>query len=107
VPERLPLPLDLLARHELTRAALAEATPKRSELMRDFLGRLAIALQSALTEAPRASLARRVRARLDLALMQSAARADDPLRSVMAQPGTARWRALWWSWREARASARG
>ena len=105
-PERLPVPLDLLARHELTRAALAEATPKRSELVRDFLDRLATALQSALAEAPRASLARRVRARLDLALMQSAVRAEDPLSAVTAQPGAARWKALWWSWREARAAAR-
>jgi len=106
VPERLPVPLDLLARHELTRAALVEATPKRSELMRDFLGRLATALQSALAEAPRASLARRVRARLDLALIQSAVRAENPLRAVMTQAGAARWKALWWSWREAHASAR-
>jgi phytoene synthase len=105
-PERLPVPIDLLARHELTRAALIESTPKRSELMRDFLGRLAAALQSALAEAPRASLARQVRARLDLALMQSAVRAGDPMHAVMEQPGAARWKALWWSWREARASAR-
>ncbi|HEX7914316.1 hypothetical protein [Rudaea sp.] len=104
-PERLPVPLDLLARHELTRAALAESAPERSELARDFLGRLAAVLQSALAEAPRVPLARRVRARLDLALMQSAVCADDPLRAVMAQPGAARWKALWWSWREARASA--
>ncbi|MBS0583958.1 MAG: hypothetical protein JSS42_12735 [Proteobacteria bacterium] len=107
VPERLPVPLDLLARQELTRAALAESTPKRSELVRDFLDRLADASKSALTDAPRALVARRVRARLDLALMQDAVRADDPLRAVMAQPGAARWKALWWSWRAARAAARG
>src|SRR5438445_5813650 len=38
VPERLPVPLDLLARHELTRAMLAEAHPKRTELLRGFPG---------------------------------------------------------------------
>lgn len=107
VPERLPVPLDLLARQELTRAALAESTPKRSELVRDFLGQLADTAKSALTDVPRALVARRVRARLDLALMQDAVRADDPLRAVMAQPGAARWKALWWSWRAARAAARG
>ena len=106
VPERLPVPLDLLARHETTRSALAEAVPKRAELVRDHLGRLASTLQNALAEAPRAPLARRVRSRLDLALMQNAAHSADPLRAVVAQPGGARWKTLWWSWREARASAR-
>lgn len=106
VPERLPVPLDLLARHELTRAALAESTPKRRELVRDLLGRLAQASTAALAHAPAALVARRVRARLDLALIQAAQRADDPLRALMAQPGAARWKTLWWSWREARASAR-
>ena len=106
VPERLPVPLNLLARHELTRAALAEAAPKRTELVRDFLGQLAAELHAAVTEAPHAPNARRVRARLDHALMQRAMRADDPLRAVLAQPGAARWRALWWAWCEARALAR-
>lgn len=107
VPERLPVPLDLLARHELTRAALAETTTKRAELVRDFLGRLADSLQAALNEAAHAPCARRVRARLDLALIRRARSADDPLRAVMAQPGSARWKALWWSWREARREIRG
>ncbi|MBS0590139.1 MAG: hypothetical protein JSR65_05820 [Proteobacteria bacterium] len=105
-PERLPVPLDLLARHELTRAALAEVTPKRGELVREVLGGLSAVLQRALVEMPCGLLARRVRARLDLALMQNAMRAGDPLRAVMTPPGAARWKALWWSWREARAAAR-
>jgi len=105
-PERLPVPLDLLARHELTRAALADSGPKRETLLRDFLGRLADALRAALAAAPHAPLGRRVRARLDLALIQTALRSSDPLRALMAQPGDARWKALWWSWREARRSAR-
>ena len=107
VPERLPVPLDLLARHELTRAALAEPAPKRRELVRDFVGSLADAASIALADVPSALVARRVRARLDLALMKFAQRADDPLRALMVQPGDARWKALWWSWREARAAARG
>lgn len=106
VPERLPIPLDLLARHELTRAALAEPTTKRRELVRDFVGSLADAASIALADVPSALVARRVRARLDLALMKFAQRADDPLRALMVQPGDARWKALWWSWREARAAAR-
>jgi phytoene synthase len=104
--EHLPVPLDLLARHELTRATLAESGPKRSELLRDYLGRLAVALHAALTAAAGAPLARRVRARLDLALMRDAQRAEDPLRILMKQPGAAHWKALWWSWREARRGAR-
>jgi phytoene synthase len=105
VPERLPVPLDLLARHELTRAALAEPSPKRSELVRDFLGSLAHASGAALADVPSALVARRVRGRLDLDLMKLAQRADEPLRELMKQPGDARWKALWWSWREARAAA--
>jgi len=101
-PERLPIPLDLLARHELTRSGLAEHGARRAELLRDFLGRLGAALQAALTGAPRASLPRRVRGRLDLALMQEAKRAENPLHVLMKQPGAASWKTLWWSWREAR-----
>ena len=104
-PERLPVPLGLLARHELTRAGLAEAGPKRDALLRDFLALLAEALTAALADAPHAPLGRRVRARLDLALMRNAQRAGEPLRALMAQPGAARWKTLWWSWREARRSA--
>lgn len=104
-PERLPVPLDLLARHELTRAGLAQASSKRNALLRDFLARLAETLEAALANAASAPLGRRVRARLDLALMRNAQRAGEPLRALMAQPGAARWKALWWSWREARRSA--
>jgi len=101
-PERLPVPLDLLARHEMTRAALAESTPKRAGLVRDFLGQLEDSAQAALNDAARASYVRRVRARLELALMRRAQRADDPLHGLVRQPGEAHWKALWWSWREAR-----
>ena len=104
-PERLPVPLDLLARHELTRAALTDTGPKREALLRDFLARLAGALGDALAASPSAPLGRRVRARLELALMRTALRSGDPLRALMAQPGAARWKALWWSWREARRAA--
>ncbi len=104
-PERLPLPLDTLARHEMTRGALSESGAKRDELVRDFLGRLTVALDETLGAAPRAPLGRRVRARLDLALMRDARRAGSPLRALLKQPGAARWKALWWSWREARRGA--
>lgn len=105
-PERLPVPLDLLARHASTRAALAEPGAKRRELLRDFLLRLIAELHAALAAAPCAPLGRCVRARLDLALAQSALRADDPLLTLAVPPGSARWKTLWWSWREARRSAR-
>lgn len=105
--ERLPVPLDVLARHESTRGALSEASAKRDDLLRDLLGRLAGATTAALGDSPRAPLARRVRGRLDLALMQTAQRSAEPLRALMSQPGAARWKALWWSWREARRLANG
>ncbi|MFT3792114.1 MAG: hypothetical protein QM741_13795 [Rudaea sp.] len=100
--ERFPVPLALLARHGLARGDLTGNDAKRGELLRDFLGPLSAALQAALADARRAPLGRRVRARLDLALMRKAQRTDDPLRALMAQPGDARWKSVWWSWREAR-----
>lgn len=41
---RLPLPLDLLARHRLARGDLAQATPRRRAAVRDWLAELATGL---------------------------------------------------------------
>ncbi len=96
------VPLDLLARHGLARSALAEPSPARSALLRDYLGLVRDEIDSALAQASWASLGRRVRARLDRELAAKAHDAVDPSAMLAAQPGLRRWRSLWLSWREAR-----
>jgi phytoene synthase len=100
------LPLDLLARHGATRAALATATPLRSAVLRDHLATLTQQIQGALALASPPSLSRRVRTRLDLALAAGAQRASDPLAYLTARTPAGRWRSLMTAWHEARALAR-
>jgi phytoene synthase len=101
------IPLDLLARHGLARSALAEPSPARSALLRDYLGLVQDEIDAALAQAPQASLGRRVRARLDLELAAKARAAADPSAVLARHPGLRRWRSLWLSWREARRMAVG
>jgi 15-cis-phytoene synthase len=101
------VPLDLLARHGLARSALAEPNPGRSALLRDYLGLVQAEIDSALAQASRASLGRRVRARLDRELVAKARAAADPSAILADHPGPRRWRSLWLSWREARRLALG
>jgi 15-cis-phytoene synthase len=105
--ERLPLPLSLLARHGVTRSGLAEATPERAALMRDYLDELSVEISGALCVAARHSLTQRVRTRLDRELVAAARRAPDPLAYLATHAQAGRWRSLWVAWREARALARG
>lgn len=108
-PSRLDaqLPLDLLARHGVTRADLVAQTPLRATLLRDHLAALAQQIHSALANAAAPSLSRRVRTRLDLALATAARRATDPLAYLTAHTPAGRWRSLLAAWREARATAHG
>jgi hypothetical protein len=101
------IPLDLLARYGLARSALAEPSPARSALLRDYLGLVQDQIDGALAQAPRASLGRRVRARLDHELAARARAAADPSAVLARHPGLRRWRSLWFSWREARRMAVG
>lgn len=100
------LPLDLLARHGLARSSLAEPSPQRAAVLRDFLGLLHAEIDAALAQAPRASLGRRVRARLDRELTVKARAAADPAIILAEHTQERRWRSLWLSWREARRLAR-
>jgi 15-cis-phytoene synthase len=101
------VPLDLLARHGLARSALAEPGPRRSMLLRDYLGLVQAEIDAALAQASRASLGRRVRARLDRELAATARAAADPWAMLARPPALRRWRSLWLSWREARRQALG
>jgi phytoene synthase len=95
------IPLDLLARHGLARSSLAEPSPARTALLRDYLALVRDEIDAALTQAPQASLGRRVRARLDRELAARAREAADPW-ALLARRPASRWRSLWLSWREAR-----
>jgi phytoene synthase len=105
--ERLSLPLDLLARHGLTRAQLSSASDRRNALLRDYLAALAGALRAALAGPRACGLYRRVRTRLDRSLISTAQTATDPLLHLREQPAAGRWTCLWAAWREARAMTRG
>ena len=101
------IPLDLLARHGLARSALAEPSPARTALLRDYLGLVRDEIDAALAQAPQASLGRRVRARLDRELAARASAAADPSALLARHPAPRRWRSLWLSWREARRKTAG
>jgi len=102
--QRLPVPLDLLARHGIGRADLGTTSAARSALVRDFIQALAAHSPG---DAAGGTLAQRVRARLDAALMCGALAAGDPLAYLRARTPSTRWQALWITWREARAVAAG
>jgi phytoene synthase len=106
VSERLPLPLDLLARHGLTRSMLTQPGEGRTAALRDYLGVLSEHVGAALAETSGATLGCRVRARLDLAAIRQAVRAPDPLSWLIAHPHVGRWTSLWSAWSEARQLAR-
>lgn len=98
----LPLPLGLLARHELTRAELAYESPQRNMLIKDFLDELVLEGNGALGVSAVRSLPLRVRAALDRRRIEAALRAIDPLHWLGAHPHASRWRILWTTWIEAR-----
>lgn len=102
--DSLPLPLDLLARHGLTRSSLSAPTPQRAALLRDHLDALADVLARNVTIPSRRGLYQRVRIRLDRSLMLAARNAADPL-AFLGLHRAGRWNSLWVAWREARAQA--
>ncbi len=100
------LPLDLLARHGVTRRDLTTATQPCAALLRDYLGALTGEIHKALAVTSPASLTRRVRTCLDLFFASKAQRAADPLAYLVAHTPAGRWRSLLAAWREARALER-
>lgn len=100
----LPLPLGLLARHELTRAQLAYESPQRNMLIKDFLDELVLDGNGALGVSAVRSLPLRVRAAIDRRRIASALRVTDPLRWLVAHPHAGRLRTLRTTWSEARAA---
>lgn len=104
--ERPPFPLDLLARHGASRTDLAHAGRVRTILLRDYLAALAKELDNARTAVGALTLTRRVRARLDCALVRAAQSATDPLDHLAERADPGRWRTVWYAWSEARRNSR-
>jgi phytoene synthase len=103
---RLPLPLGLLARHGLARADLAQPSPARSRLLKDFLDELVLEINGALGVASARTLRMRTRVRLDRDLITAALKNVDPLPYLVTHARPGYWPSLWAAWREARVAAR-
>jgi phytoene synthase len=94
------IPLNLLARHQLSRDALTQAGAPREALLRDQLQALSNAL-STHALLPDAGFAVRLRQRLDRRLAKRAAAASTPSQAMRAAVGVPAATA-WYAWREAR-----
>lgn len=104
--ERLALPLNLLARHRLTRETARAQDANGTAFAKDYLAQLGGEIDRALRTAPVDSLPIRVSARLDSRLATQAQRVPDPLAWLAENGRSGRWRCLRVCWREARALAR-
>ncbi|MDC8015153.1 squalene/phytoene synthase family protein [Tahibacter soli] len=96
---RATLPLNRLARHQLSRDDLARPGAARDAAMHDQLADIAADL-AAVGDA--ATLAARARARLDRRLVAAARRAADPLPVLWHGLARAPATTFWHAWREAR-----
>lgn len=97
---RLPLPLDLLARHRLARGDLAHASPAQTAALRDWLDVLRgwYAPLDAAGGGPLAAAG----ASADRWRLRSAARSGDPLATLRAAMTRLPLRASWAAWRGGR-----
>ncbi|NCT68030.1 MAG: hypothetical protein GXC76_10370 [Rhodanobacteraceae bacterium] len=102
---RLPLPLDLLARHRLARGDLAQASPQQAAALREWLDALAADLAVASTGAQLGPL-HAAAASADRWRARNAARAADPLAALAGELGRLPLRATWAAWRGGLRSSR-
>ena len=98
--DRLPLPLDLLARHQLSRADLGQRGERRDAAIREHLATLAAQMRSI----NRRGLSPLMAASLQAAQVRSrrAARAMDPLAECAAKLDHLPLSSVWAGWRAAR-----
>jgi phytoene synthase len=109
---KLPLPLDLLARHRLARGDLAETSSARSEALSEWLRRLAsemVALLKLWTVVPelgaaRLGILRSAMIAADSARALQAAQAGNPLAAINAALPRLSISVVWAAWRAARRS---
>lgn len=96
---RLVLPLDLLARHRLSRVDLVSASPARESALREFAGLLATRFDEAGQELP---LLDAVAVHAERWRCRRLAAAREPLRRAPALFTTLPFPAVWQAWRTAR-----
>jgi phytoene synthase len=99
--ERLPLPLDVLARHQIDRAGLALPGAARAAALRDHCASLLRAID-ALGDGNGLSLPRVADLASARARLRRAVRADDPLAALAAASGRLPPVLAWTLWRHAR-----
>lgn len=99
---RLPLPLDLLARHRLARGDLARASPQQAAALSEWLQALVGELGGVRTAGLGTFRAATVAA--NRARARQAARAADPLAALNAGLGQLPFAAVWAAWRAGRRS---
>jgi 15-cis-phytoene synthase len=105
---KLPLPLDRLAQHRLSRGDLSTASPARADALRDQLRDLATRLQALLARDAIAAhplgVERAAMAAADAQRAHAAARAAEPLAALNEALGRVSIPAVWSAWRAARRS---
>lgn len=98
---RLAVPLNLLARHQLTREQLEQQCPAREQLMRDQLAALALAYER-LSPQLDAGLPVRLRLRLERRQVHQLAMKSLPAAGLRLAAASVPLMTAWHAWREAR-----
>lgn len=99
--QQIPVPLNLLARHGISRSDLINRSAARNAFARDYLAALLEQLDDCLNRACTFSLPRRVRTALDRRRIMQAQHAHDPLDWLADHQQPSNVRGLWIAWREA------
>ena len=105
---KLPLPLDRLARHRLSRGDLSNASPERGEALREQLRDLAERLRGLLVRDALAAhplgVVRATMAAADAVRAGAASKAAEPLAALGEALGRLSISTVWSAWRAARRS---
>ncbi|MEO5558607.1 MAG: hypothetical protein ABIO49_02565, partial [Dokdonella sp.] len=98
---RLPLPLDVLARHRMARGDLARSSPQQAKMLREWLLTLVSDYQNSIGGACLGAL-HAAGASADCWRAGKAARAAQPLSQLQALSSRLPLRAVWAAWRAGR-----
>jgi phytoene synthase len=105
---KLPLPLDVLARHRLSRGDLSNASPARRAAVGAWIAAIAAAMDVIARRKPPANASagplRAAMAAADAARTLDASKADDPVAALDAGLSRLSTGAVWRAWRAARRS---
>jgi 15-cis-phytoene synthase len=102
---KLPLPLDLLARHRLARGDLGGESALRNDALREWFGELGREM-SALSTSPNLGVLRAATAAADARRLAAAAGSNEPLTAIDASLAGLSIPIAWSAWRAARRSRR-